>query len=357
MTIIQCCTIITTTNTIPISSSYYYNNNNKPSFPPKYLINNNSKISESITRRTTTNILLCSSSSSSLPFSDMDGVTGSSLFPAHRCKTLHLVRHAQGIHNVEGEKNHDNYMSEELFDAHLTPLGWQQVDNLRKHVNESGLANKIELVIVSPLLRTMQTAVGVFGGEDYVKGKDGTPLMVENAGNSNHSAISSSNRPPFVAVELCREHLGVHPCDRRRSVTEYRPLFPAIDFSQIENDEDVLWKADVREANEEVAARGMKFFDWLWTRKEKEIAVVSHSGFLFHTLAAFGKDLHPTMKEEICTHFANCELRSVVVVDKSVVGSDVSTTNYSGKIPLGMDLPSEIANGMHPEKGVPNSSA
>jgi hypothetical protein len=31
---------------------------------------------------------------------------------------------------------------------------------------------------------------------------------------------------------------------------------------QIENDEDVLWEPDVREANESVAARGMKFIDW-----------------------------------------------------------------------------------------------
>ena len=41
----------------------------------------------------------------------------------------------------------------------------------------------------------------------------------------------------------------------------------------------------------------------LWTRKEKEIAVVSHSGFLFHTLSAFGNDCHPTVKSEICTQY------------------------------------------------------
>lgn len=39
------------------------------------------------------------------------------------------VRHAQGIHNVEGDKNYKAYMSPEYFDAHLTPLGWQQVRN------------------------------------------------------------------------------------------------------------------------------------------------------------------------------------------------------------------------------------
>ncbi|RWW14008.1 hypothetical protein BHE74_00005000 [Ensete ventricosum] len=85
---------------------------------------------------------------------------------------------------------------------------------------------------------------------------------------------------------------------------------------QIENDEDILWKADVREANEEVAARGVKFINWLWTRKEKEIAIVSHSGFWFHTLQMFGGDCHPIIKEEIGKHFANCELRSMVLVDR-----------------------------------------
>ncbi|XP_050214867.1 phosphoglycerate mutase-like protein 1 [Mercurialis annua] len=280
--------------------------------------------------------------------SDMDATAGQSLYPLHRTKTLHLVRHAQGIHNVEGEKNHDNYLSETLFDAYLTPLGWQQVDNLRKHVREIGLNKKIELVIVSPLLRTMQTAVGVFGGEGYTDGINVPPLMVENAGKSNHPAISSLNSPPFVAVELCREHLGVHPCDRRRSISEYRPIFPAIDFSLIESDADILWTADVREENAHVAARGQEFLKWLWTRKEKEIAVVSHSGFLYHTLSAFGNDCHPTVKSEICTHFANCELRSMTFVDKGMLGSDPAVTNYPGKIPTGLDLPSDVAQEKHP---------
>lgn len=33
-------------------------------------------------------------------------------------------------------------------------------------------------------------------------------------------------------------------------------------FIQIENDADILWKADVREKNEDVAARGKQFMDW-----------------------------------------------------------------------------------------------
>ncbi|KAJ0970508.1 hypothetical protein J5N97_023385 [Dioscorea zingiberensis] len=240
------------------------------------------------------------------------------------------------------------------FDAHLTPLGWNQVDNLRKHVNACGLARKIDLVITSPLLRTMQTAVGVFGGESYVDGVDLPPLMIENAANSSRSAISSFNCPPFIAVENCREHLGVHPCDKRRNISEYKTLFPAIDFSLIENDADILWEADTREANEAVAARGVNFLNWLWTRQEREIAIVTHSGFLYHTLQMFGNDCHPSIKNEISKHFANCELRSMVLVDRSMQGTDSSTSNYPGKNPRGLDLPSDVAHKKHPEKGSQN---
>ncbi|WCJ18163.1 Phosphoglycerate mutase family protein [Euphorbia peplus] len=270
----------------------------------------------------------------------MDSGPGPILFPLHRCKTLHLVRHAQGMHNVEGDKNYKALLSPEYFDAQLTQLGWQQVDNLRKHVHASRLPKRVELVIVSPLLRTLQTAVGVFGGEEYEDKVDALPLMIANAGNSMRGAISSHNCPPFVAMELCREHFGVHPCDKRRNVTDYEFLFPAIDFSLAKTEEDVLWKANVRETTQELTARGLNFMNWLWTRKEKEIAIVTHSGFLFHTLSAFGNDCHPFVKKEISNRFTNCELRSMVIVDRSMSGSDLSTTNYPGKVPRGLDAPS-----------------
>ncbi|KAJ8453403.1 hypothetical protein Cgig2_008287 [Carnegiea gigantea] len=220
----------------------------------------------------------------------MDTTAGQGLYPQHRCKTLHLV------------------------------------DNLRKHVKASGLSNKIELVITSPLTRTMQTAVGAFGGDDYTDGIDVAPLMVADAANSGRPAISSLNCPPFLAVELCREHL-------------------------IESDEDTWWQEDIRETNDKVAARGMKFLKWLWTRKEKEIAIVSHSGFLFHTLSAFGKDCHQSVKDEICTHFANCELRSMVLVDRGMISSDSPATNFPGKVPNGPDLPNmdTEGQGLYPE--------
>ncbi|KAG4381018.1 hypothetical protein GLYMA_15G060800v4 [Glycine max] len=97
---------------------------------------------------------------------------------------------------------------------------------------------------------------------------------------------------------LCFLMQGVRPCDKRRSISEYQSLFPAIDFSLIDSNEDTWWKADVRETKEELAARGRKFMNWLGTRKE-EIAIVTDRALLFHTLSAFVNHSHPLEKKEL----------------------------------------------------------
>ncbi|CAK7347309.1 unnamed protein product [Dovyalis caffra] len=217
----------------------------------------------------------------------MDANPAPFLYPLEHSKILHLVRHAEGIHNVAGEKDHDALSAPEYFDAHLSPSGWQQTGNLRKHVHASALLKRIDLVITSPLSRAMQTATEVFGSEGHINGS--------KEANLDDNGISSLNFPPIVAVELCRERLGVHPCDKRRTISENRSRFPTIDFSLA----NILWTADARETDEEIAARGLKFMSWLWTRPEKEIAVVTHHRFLQHTLNALGNDCHPSVKNKI----------------------------------------------------------
>ena len=49
-----------------------------------------------------------------------------------------------------------------------------------------------------------------------------------------HAAIARGTAcPPFVAAEACREHIGEHPCDRRRPISEQRRDFPGVDFSLV----------------------------------------------------------------------------------------------------------------------------
>ncbi|KAE8657020.1 Detected protein of unknown function [Hibiscus syriacus] len=238
-----------------------------------------------------------------------------SFYQLGRRKRIHLVRHAQGMHNVESDKSRDPLASFELFDAQLSPLGWQQVVDQRETVRRSGLLGKIEVVIVSPMSRTLQTAVGIFGGEDQADGLHVTSWQDSNV----------ESRPPIVAYELCRERMGKYECDKRESISQYRSRFPGVDFSLAKDEDEVLWDPNERETLEAVNARAIKFLKWLWERKEKVIAVVSHGVFLQQAMIElFQNKNHYTLPlnndYDPCSRFKNCEIRSVITFHESMMG-------------------------------------
>ncbi|GMI82757.1 hypothetical protein HRI_001945000 [Hibiscus trionum] len=258
----------------------------------------------------------------------MDAIATPPLYQFGRPKRIHLVRHALGIHNVEPEKSRDPLTSFEFFDAQLSPPSWQQVLEQRKYVRESGLLDKIELVIVSPMSRTLQTAVGIFGGENQPDRLDVTHVEMDEI------STTFKSRPPIIAYELCRERMGKYECDKRGSISQYRSRFPAVDFSLIENEDDVLWDPNERETFEAVKARAIKFIKWLWERKEEEIAVVSHGVFLQQAMIQLiennnrytlplrghpinlGRNLNCFLlidDDDPCSRFKNCEFRSVII--------------------------------------------
>lgn len=51
---------------------------------------------------------------------------------------------------------------------------------------------------------------------------------------------------------------------------------------------------------------------WVLCRPEQRIAVVSHAGFIRHTLSAFAGGLPAVAAEALQREFSNCELRTVV---------------------------------------------
>ncbi|KAK8492659.1 hypothetical protein V6N13_141322 [Hibiscus sabdariffa] len=207
------------------------------------------------------------------------------------CKILHLVRHGQAWHNLEGDSNREALLAPHLFDAQLSPTGFTQVAELRKDVHTSGLLDKIELVITSPLSRAMQTAVGGFGLEGH---------------KNDGSDVSTLNTPKIMAVELCRDRLGVRPCDKRR---------------KIDSEDDNVWNPNFRESEEELGERVVELLKWIWTRPEKEIVVVSHGKILQQILiSSLGTDENPAESAALCKRFNHCELRSVVILDKSKMG-------------------------------------
>jgi broad specificity phosphatase PhoE len=246
------------------------------------------------------------------------------LHPSRHVKTLHLVRHAEGFHNVAGAIDYANYKLEKFLDAHLTREGWRQAFALRAELNAKAGDDRRPIrpavVLTSPLTRALETAAAAFGGPVLSSSSEEqepppAPLLMraqqaQPGVKEQHPPISSVGAPPFAAVELAREHLGVHPCDRRGPLSIKRAAFPAVDFdAHALTEEDELWRSDERETESEIKARAMALLRLVAVgRAEDEVAVVSHSSLLRHMLAAAARD------EGVRRPFANAELRTVCLV-------------------------------------------
>jgi broad specificity phosphatase PhoE len=109
---------------------------------------------------------------------------------------------------------------------------------------------KIDLVIVSPLSRTIQTAL-----------------------------VAIPEGPKIIVDERIRERNGKHPCDKRRPVAELKADFPMIDFSSLKAEEDDTW-TPAREPWEKLVARAGDFCRALHERPEESVAIVTHNDFL-----------------------------------------------------------------------------
>jgi broad specificity phosphatase PhoE len=195
---------------------------------------------------------------------------------AENVKTVHLVRHGQGFHNLLSDIFRDHgrewqqnvhsaenpYTMPEIVDAPLTEKGRQQALLLQSAVK--ALPHCPELVVLSPNCRAIQTGLLVF--EELL------------------TTTPEKASVPFVAHEMVREEFGVHVCDQRRPVSRQAVEFPQVDFSLLETDEDAMFRADARETKLQVGERGYRFLEWLARRPEKHVGIASHSAWLLTVL-------------------------------------------------------------------------
>lgn len=109
-----------------------------------------------------------------------------------------------------------------------------------------------------------------------------------------------------MALECVRERIGLHQCDRRHPISIHRESYPFVDFSAIESDEDHLHgKYDCREPTADMVKRGEEFLNWLSSRSEKNVVVITHNVFLANL---FSFVLPVDMNES--KYFDNCEIRT-----------------------------------------------
>lgn len=202
-------------------------------------------------------------------------------------KVVHFLRHAQGHHNVAGELlGEEGYCNVEYLDATLTEFGLEQCSKCCEE--NFDIVKTSELMVVSPMRRTLQTAFHAF------------PHCFEN------------KNIPILALEHIREQSGLHPCDKRLSTTELKQFYASksVDFSLIPDIDPLYPKFgdEEREPKSHVVERCVKFIDWLKSRQEKEIICVTHSAFL-RILCKHVLDIAEVDKVK----FQNCELRTFII--------------------------------------------
>lgn len=168
------------------------------------------------------------------------------------------------------------------MDARLDDTGKAQATALGARLREARI--HVDAVLVSPLTRAIETASLMF---------------------------PESTGVPLIAIEMCREAHGGHPCDRRRPISAIRKEFPRVDFSLVETDADTWHNPDRRETVREVSVRCDKMLAILRGRPERNLVVVSHGVFLETLLNRCA--LACTDDAVKLRRFENCELRSIVL--------------------------------------------
>ncbi|KAF2274086.1 phosphoglycerate mutase family protein-like protein [Westerdykella ornata] len=201
---------------------------------------------------------------------------------------LYIVRHGQGFHNLTGNPN--------ILDPLLTPEGKDQCRALCESFQDH---DKIDLVVTSPLRRTIQTASLSFG-----------PVLARSV--------------PFVAVPEAQE-VGSHNSDKglppAQLKEELKTLFEGddlgfdinkLDLSNVKdgwNSKTGYWAWN----KEAIGRRAADLRKWLYTRPEKRVILVTHGAFV-HFLT---EDLGGMIDYLSETAWKNCELRQFVFTETS----------------------------------------
>ena len=165
-------------------------------------------------------------------------------------KLPYLIRHGLAIHNENflkyGEKT---FFDLKYVDTHLIKEGVQQSLQFGKTWQN---IDDIELVLVSPLYRTLETAANIFKDKDV----------------------------PIISLEELREYpIGRHTCNKRSSRDILMYDFPYINFDDIKG-QDHLWKSDKGEDISSLKKRIYNIKKYIQKRDEKIICIVSHTKFL-----------------------------------------------------------------------------
>ena len=191
-------------------------------------------------------------------------------------KTLYWIRHGESLSNI----SESNYS---IVDPCLTSNGITQCQVLKTYISNNKILDKIDLIVVSPLNRALETCVNI----------------IDFKINKNIQIIS---------LDEIREHIN-QPCHKRKSIKDKEKKYKSIDFNKIiDKDNDSIYKKfNGQEPKTNVISRCVWFVNWLKKRKEKNIMIITHGNFLYPMFT------NVLTKVENKNFFSNCEMRKNIL--------------------------------------------
>lgn len=204
-------------------------------------------------------------------------------------KVVHFIRHGDGVHNAaqrewrerpDWDGTSEPYTDDtdpdfKYLDPELTDLGKGQAAVLQPR---SALV-KPKLMVVSALKRATQT--GIIAFQEHF----------------------DSDLKTVALEEL---HGTWRTCDKRCDLSELQEMFPTVDYTYIQFEQDIEWKGGPERNWKSLAMRAARFCTLLRSRDEDHVVVASHSAFL---LALCNAVL--TLPPDERAWFRNAEMRTL----------------------------------------------
>ncbi len=193
-------------------------------------------------------------------------------------KIIYWIRHGESLSNT-------SELNSLIIDPSLTPKGISECESLKKYIKSNDIFNDIDLVVVSPLTRTLETCFNVFDELIY--------------------------KVNFISLDEIREQID-KPCHKRNKISNIKNKYKFIDFSNVINDDIMYLKYKGLEPKSNVISRCKWFVKWLKNRKEKNIVVITHGNFLFPLFNEILKNVSNK------AFFINCEMRKYILDNKQI---------------------------------------
>jgi len=166
-------------------------------------------------------------------------------------KKLFCIRHGTSEHNVRYHEIGELAFNEKEDTILLAP-GIEEARNLGKNWEE---IDNIELVLVSPLSRTLETATQIFKTQIFDK------------------------KVPMIALDCLIEYpQHSELCNKRKAKKDIVAKYPHVNFDRIAN--ELYWNSKKEESYDVLKERVEFAKNWIRMRKENKIAIVSHSSYL-----------------------------------------------------------------------------